>query len=68
MPRDVHHGLPDGLNREAGLRFDIVTIFPGMVEAVLREGVLGRAIEREVLRVGLHDLPGLQRRPASQRR
>ena len=27
-----------------------------MFEAVLREGVIGRAIEREVLRVGLHDL------------
>ena len=27
-----------------------------MLEAVLREGVLGRAVEREVIRVGLHDL------------
>jgi tRNA (guanine37-N1)-methyltransferase len=27
-----------------------------MLEAVLREGVLGRAIERDVLQVGLHDL------------
>ena len=27
-----------------------------MFEALLREGVIGRAIEREVLRVGLHDL------------
>ena len=27
-----------------------------MLEAVLREGVLGRAIDREVLTVGLHDL------------
>ena len=44
------------MDREAGLRFDIVTIFPGMLEAVLGEGVLGRAIEREVLQVGLHDL------------
>ena len=39
-----------------GLRFDVVTIFPSMFEAVLREGVIGRAIEREALRVGLHDL------------
>ncbi|MBQ00957.1 MAG: tRNA (guanosine(37)-N1)-methyltransferase TrmD [Acidobacteria bacterium] len=38
------------------MRFDIVTVFPGMLEAVLREGVLGRAIERDVLQVGLHDL------------
>ncbi len=41
---------------EAGLRFDVVTIFPGMLEAVLREGVLGRAIERGVVQVGVHDL------------
>ncbi|MEE2612356.1 MAG: tRNA (guanosine(37)-N1)-methyltransferase TrmD [Acidobacteriota bacterium] len=34
----------------------MVTIFPGMLEAVLREGVVGRAIEREVLQVALHDL------------
>ena len=40
----------------AGPRFDIVTVFPGMIEGVLREGVLGRAVEREVLLVGLHDL------------
>jgi len=39
-----------------GLRFDIVTIFPGMLEAVLREGVIGRAVARGVLQVGLHDL------------
>ena len=39
-----------------GLRFDIVTIFPAMLEAVLREGVVGRAVEREVVQVGLHDL------------
>ncbi len=40
----------------AGLRFDIVTIFPGMLEALLREGVVGRAASRNVLQVGLHDL------------
>jgi len=40
----------------AGPRFDVVTVFPGMLEAVLREGVLGRAVERELLLVGLHNL------------
>jgi len=49
-------GLLGPRDREARLRFDIVTIFPAMLEAVLREGVLGRAVAREVIRVGLHDL------------
>jgi tRNA (guanine37-N1)-methyltransferase len=36
--------------------FDIVTIFPAMVRAALAEGVVGRAIERGVLDVVVHDL------------
>ncbi|HIE93316.1 MAG TPA: tRNA (guanosine(37)-N1)-methyltransferase TrmD [Acidobacteria bacterium] len=38
------------------MRFDVVTIFPGMLRAVLAEGVLGRAVERGVVEVGVHDL------------
>lgn len=38
------------------MRFDIVTIFPAMVEAALREGVIGRAVARGTLAVGVHDL------------
>jgi len=38
------------------VKFDIVTIFPGMVAAGLKEGVVGRAVERGVLDVGIHDL------------
>jgi tRNA (guanine37-N1)-methyltransferase len=38
------------------MRFDIVTIFPAMVEGPLREGVLGRAIARGLIEVGVHDL------------
>lgn len=38
------------------MRFDIVTIFPGMVAAPLAEGIVGRAIERGLLDVGIHDL------------
>jgi len=38
------------------MRFDIVTIFPAMIEATLREGVVGRAIERGTLTVKVHDL------------
>jgi len=36
--------------------FDIVTIFPAMVEAALGAGVVGRAIERRLLEVAIHDL------------
>ena len=38
------------------MRFDIVTIFPKMVEAPLAEGIVGRAIERGALDVRVHDL------------
>jgi tRNA (guanine37-N1)-methyltransferase len=36
--------------------FDIVTIFPAMVEAALAEGVVGRAVERRLIDVAIHDL------------
>jgi len=36
--------------------FDIVTIFPSMIEAALAEGVVGRAVERRLLDVVIHDL------------
>jgi tRNA (guanine37-N1)-methyltransferase len=36
--------------------FDIVTIFPAMVESALGAGVVGRAIERRLLEVAVHDL------------
>jgi len=38
------------------MRFDIVTIFPGMVEAGLAEGVVGRARGRGVLDIAVHNL------------
>ncbi|MBI4262938.1 MAG: tRNA (guanosine(37)-N1)-methyltransferase TrmD [Acidobacteria bacterium] len=38
------------------MKFDIVTIFPRMVEAGLAEGVVGRGIERGLLDVRVHDL------------
>lgn len=38
------------------MTFDIVTIFPAMVRAALAAGVVGRAIERGVLDVVVHDL------------
>jgi tRNA (guanine37-N1)-methyltransferase len=38
------------------LQFDIVTIFPRMIEAALAEGVVARALQRELLKVKVTDL------------
>jgi tRNA (guanine37-N1)-methyltransferase len=38
------------------MKIDIVSIFPAMVKAPLAEGVVGRAIERGLLDVSVHDL------------
>lgn len=38
------------------MKFDIVTIFPGMLEGPLAEGIVGRAIERRLLDVKVYDL------------
>ncbi|HEV3484205.1 MAG TPA: tRNA (guanosine(37)-N1)-methyltransferase TrmD [Vicinamibacterales bacterium] len=38
------------------LKVDIVTIFPKMVQAPLEEGIVGRAIERGLLDIRVHDL------------
>ena len=38
------------------MKFDVVTIFPRMIEAGLAEGVVGRAAARGVLDVAVHDL------------
>ena len=38
------------------MKFDIVSIFPRMVEAGLAEGVVGRGIERGLLDIQVHDL------------
>jgi tRNA (guanine37-N1)-methyltransferase len=38
------------------LSIDVVTIFPRMIEAPLAEGIIGRAIARDLTRVVAHDL------------
>src|SRR5881398_3580910 len=38
------------------MKFDVVTIFPRMVEAVLAEGVVSRGIASGALDVEVHDL------------
>ena len=40
----------------APLKVDVVTIFPAMVRSSLSEGIVGRAIARGVIDVGIHDL------------
>src|SRR5205823_8744062 len=41
---------------ERAMTFDIVTIFPAMIERPLAEGILGRAIDRGTLDVKVRDL------------
>jgi len=38
------------------MRFDVVSVFPGMFEPLLNFGVVGRAIAGGLLEVRLHDL------------
>jgi len=38
------------------MKFDVVTIFPRMIEAALAEGVVSRGIARGLLDVAVHDL------------
>ena len=40
------------------MTFDIVTIFPAMIEQPLAAGILGRAIEAGLINVRVHDLRG----------
>src|SRR5690606_3244986 len=42
--------------RRRQMTFDVVTIFPQMIEAGLSEGVVHRGIARGLLDVGVHDL------------
>jgi tRNA (guanine37-N1)-methyltransferase len=57
------HGAPasdgdggSGGAKPPGVKIDIVTIFPAMVKGPLAEGVVGRAAERGVLDIQVHDL------------
>ena len=38
------------------MKFDVVTIFPSMMQAFLSEGVVARAVANDVLDVAVHDL------------
>ncbi len=38
------------------MRFDILTLFPGMFEKVLGESIIGRAAEKEIIKIRLHNI------------
>jgi tRNA (guanine37-N1)-methyltransferase len=38
------------------MRFDVVTIFPAMIQQAVAAGIVGRAIDRGTLNVAVHDL------------
>jgi tRNA (guanine37-N1)-methyltransferase len=40
----------------AGLRFEVLTLFPGMLGGFVAESMIGRAVERGLIEVGLHNL------------
>ena len=46
----------DGESPAPLLQIDVVTLFPGLFDAPLRLSVIGRAVERGILSVGIHDL------------
>ncbi len=48
--------MPTEPTMEPTLRFEVVTLFPDLFAPVLASGVLGRAVERGVISVALHDL------------
>ena len=37
------------------MRIEVVTLFPELIQAALQQGVLGRAIERDIVAVGCED-------------
>lgn len=38
------------------MRIDILTLFPEMFEAVLKESIIGRAVERQILKLEFHNI------------
>jgi tRNA (guanine37-N1)-methyltransferase len=38
------------------MRFDVITIFPQLIEQAIQYGILGRAVESELLQVVIHNL------------
>lgn len=40
----------------AELRFDVLTLFPGMLSGFVTESMIGRAVERGLIEIGIHNL------------
>ncbi len=38
------------------MKFDILTLFPGLFETFRREGILGRAVQQDLVTIDVHDL------------
>ena len=38
------------------LKFDVITLFPGLLEGVVEESIIGRTIRNNRIQVGVHDL------------
>lgn len=38
------------------MRFDILTIFPGFFEAPFKQSILGKAIEKGLIKIGIHNI------------
>jgi len=45
-------------NYNTGMKFDVFTLFPGMIQPYLEMSILHRAIERGLLTVDVHDIRG----------
>ena len=41
---------------QSKLKFDVITLFPGLLEGVVEESIIGRAIRNNRIHVGVHDL------------
>jgi tRNA (guanine37-N1)-methyltransferase len=38
------------------MRIDILTLFPEMFEAVLKESIIGRAVEKQLIELEFHNI------------
>jgi tRNA (guanine37-N1)-methyltransferase len=38
------------------MKFDVLTLFPGMLESPVRESIIGKAVEKGLIRIDVHNL------------
>ncbi|MBT4223605.1 MAG: tRNA (guanosine(37)-N1)-methyltransferase TrmD [Opitutae bacterium] len=41
---------------QSKLKFDVITLFPGLLDGVVEESIIGRAVRNNRIEVGVHDL------------